>query len=287
MFGFRLIGYRKSLLVPLWLASITTLADQNTNPPLYQEELRQQQRREALQTRLQPEPPEVNLRSIAPRKAIHFPLESPCFTISTIDLDGGNQRVHALLETLRQQALGKCLGTRGIHLLMTQMQNRLVDAGLITTRVLAPSQELTSGVLRLVILMGKVGNIRFAESSNREINLATVVPIASGDLVDVRDLEQGVENLQRLPGTEAQFRLLPGSEPGESVIVVDWQQEKPWRLSLTLDDAGSKQTGMLITSGLQELWSIISIVVRLSATVFNSEKYSIVVLMFGRQSYSI
>lgn len=147
------------------------------------------------------------------------------------------------MDGLRRQAVGKCLGTRGIHLLMRRIQNRLIEAGLVTTRVLAPSQELGEGVLQLVIVVGRVGDIRFAEVSNKEINLATVVPLSSGDPLDLRDLEQGLENLQRLPRTEAGIQLLPGERPGESAVVVDWQQEKPWRLVLALDDAGSRQTG--------------------------------------------
>lgn len=241
--GYRLVWYLKFSLLPLGLVCFTAAADLSTSLSFTQEEVLQDQRRQALETRLQPEPPVVSLRSAPRHTAIHFPMESPCFPISTVDLESGDERILQLVETLRRQAVGKCLGTRGIHLLMTRIQNRLIESGLITTRVLAPSQELTSGVLRLVIVAGTVSQIRFTESSKPEINLATAVPLSSGDPLDLRDLEQGLENLQRLPGTEARFQLLPGQRPGESVVVVDWQQEKPWRLSLTLDDAGSEQTG--------------------------------------------
>lgn len=166
MSGIRIIWHLRLSLPVLGLISLTAAADPVTTTSFAQEELHQQQRREALETRLLPEPPEIRRRSVRRKKAIHFPLESPCFPISTVDLDGGNRRIQRLVEKLRQRAVGKCLGTRGIHLLMTHMQNLLIDAGLITTRVLAPSQELTDGVLRLVIVTGKVGDIRLAEASN-------------------------------------------------------------------------------------------------------------------------
>lgn len=166
MVGIRIIWCLRLSLPVLGLISFTSAADPATDVPFTQEELRQQQPREALETRLQPQPPDIPLRPARRKTAIHFPLESPCFPIATVDLVGGNHRIERLVETLRRQATGKCLGTRGIHLLMTRMQNLLVDAGLITTRVLAPSQELTGGVLRLVIVMGKVGDIRIAEASN-------------------------------------------------------------------------------------------------------------------------
>ncbi|WP_335342346.1 ShlB/FhaC/HecB family hemolysin secretion/activation protein, partial [Sedimenticola hydrogenitrophicus] len=226
-----------------WLISFAAAADLSAPSALTREQLLQDQRQEALEARLQPQPADVRILSAAQTESIDFPSESPCFPVAAVVVEGGERRVVQRVETLRRQALGKCLGTRGIQLLMTRMQNRLIESGLITTRVLAPGQELSAGELRLVIVEGKVSDIRLAASSRRDINLGTLLPLSSQALLDLRDLEQGLENLQRLPGTEAGFQLLPGALPGESVVVVDWQQERPWRVALTLDDAGSQQTG--------------------------------------------
>lgn len=243
MSGYVLGWYVRLVFPSLGLVCFTAMADLSAPSALIQEQLLQDQRQEALEERLQPKPGDIRLLSSPKTDMIDFPRESPCFPVSAVVLEGEGKRTREILGTLRQQAVGKCLGTRGIHLLMTRMQNRLIESGLITTRLLAPSQDLTEGVLRLVIVAGTVSDIRFAALSREDINLATVLPLASRDLLDLRDLEQGLENLQRLPDTEAGFQLLPGERPGESVVAVEWQQEKPWRLALTLDDAGSEQTG--------------------------------------------
>lgn len=60
------------------------------------------------------------------------------------------------VQRLANQAIGHCLGVQGINHLVTDIQNRLISHGWITTRVLVPEQDLSSGVLRLVVMPGKV-----------------------------------------------------------------------------------------------------------------------------------
>lgn len=71
-----------------------------------------------------------------------------------------------------RQRGGRALpGAKGINLLMSTLQNRLVDHGYVTTRVLAPSQDLKSGILRLVIIPGVVRHVRLTPDSDDYIQL--------------------------------------------------------------------------------------------------------------------
>lgn len=82
-----------------------------------------------------------------------FPQEANCFTINQLTLSGSDYLTHWLrLQRVADQAKGYCLGGQGINLLMSAIQNRLIDYGYITTRVLAPPQDLNSGKLQLQIL---------------------------------------------------------------------------------------------------------------------------------------
>lgn len=69
----------------------------------------------------------------------------------------------------------------------------------------------------------------------------------SGDLLNVRDIEQALENFKRVPTADADFSIAPSSRmttPGYSDIQVKWQQGKRWRLSATVDDSGQDSTGV-------------------------------------------
>ncbi|WP_313020927.1 ShlB/FhaC/HecB family hemolysin secretion/activation protein [Atlantibacter hermannii] len=205
----------------------------------------QQQRQKALEQQLTPPKPDVRLSPPSSGfGSIDYPNETPCFPIHKVVLSGEEKLPRWLpIQHLGVEAEGRCLGAQGINLLMSTLQNRLVDHGYITTRVLAPSQDLKSGVLTLVIVPGYVRQVRLTPDSDRYIQLYSTFPPREGELLDLRDIEQGLENLQHLPTVKAHMEILPGEQPGESDIEVSWKQEKMWRLGASLDDAGTKSTG--------------------------------------------
>lgn len=159
-------------------------------------------------------------------------------------LSGTDTLPHWLpLQHISNQALGHCLGGKGINLLMSTLQNRLVDHGYITTRVLAPQQDLNSGELKLTVVPGKVRQVKLTPDSSHYITLYSAFPAHESQLLDLRDIEQGLENLQRLPTVQANMEILPGRQPGESDIALLWQQQRMWRVGASLDDSGTRSTG--------------------------------------------
>ncbi|QMM53934.1 ShlB/FhaC/HecB family hemolysin secretion/activation protein [Enterobacter sp. RHB15-C17] len=205
----------------------------------------QQQRQKALEQQLTPPVPDVRLSEPSSSFGkIAFPVETPCFPIRNVTLTGQDALPRWLpLQRIADQAQGHCLGGKGINLLMSTMQNRLVDHGWITTRVLAPTQDLKSGTLKLAIVPGYIRHVRLTEDSDDYIQLYSSFPAHEGNLLDLRDIEQGLENLQRLPTVEASMEIVPGEQPGESDVVITRKQSKMWRLGLSLDDAGTETTG--------------------------------------------
>lgn len=228
-----------ALLLPSYLQAADTR--HNGNDPF----IIQQQRQEALEQQLTPSAPDVRLS--APGSFAHkinFPVETPCFQIKQTELEGADALPHWLpLQKIANGAVGHCLGAKGINLLMSTLQNRLVDHGYVTTRVLAPSQDLKSGILRLVIIPGVVRHVRLTPDSDDYIQLYSSFPAYEGALLDLRDIEQGLENMQRLPGVQADMEIVPGEQPGESDILITRKQDKYWRLGFSLDDSGTRSTG--------------------------------------------
>jgi len=210
-----------------------------------QQFIHQQEQQRALQQSLTPEAPDVRLAPpVGAFGRINFPQETPCFTLSQVRLSGTEALPHWLpLQRISNQAVGKCLGSEGINLLMSTLQNRLIDHGYITTRVLAPAQDLKSGVLQLVVVPGKTRQVKLTPDSDHYVTLYSAFPAHEGQLLDLRDIEQGLENLQRLPTVQADMEILPGEQPGESDIALRWKQEKMWRVASGLDDSGTRSTG--------------------------------------------
>ncbi|MEQ1966501.1 ShlB/FhaC/HecB family hemolysin secretion/activation protein [Xenorhabdus nematophila] len=206
----------------------------------------QKQQQQALEQRLEARAPTVRLSTDEPRtvSASAFPQESPCFVIRQVTLSGREALPHWVpLQRLADQANGHCLGAQGIGVLMSTMQNRLIAHGWVTTRILAPEQDLSQGTLKLQVVAGKIRQVRYRDGSDNYATLYTAMPTHQGNLLDLRDIEQGLENLQRIPNVQASMELVPGEQPGESDLVIKRQQSRFWHVGAWVDNSGTKTTG--------------------------------------------
>lgn len=220
-----------------------------------QQIIREQQRLKQFQEKMQPE---VNVRLQPPQiegTVNGLPQdEKPCFAIRSIKLNGDQaQRFQfALNKAINQSKFkpGLCLGSNGINYIMTLAQNAVIDRGYTTTRILASPQDLSSGELVLTVIPGRIHEIRYnldnADQThvNRIRRIQNEFPARSGDILNLRELEQGLENLKRIPTVEADIQIVPAEAPNESDVVVSWSQRKvPVRISFNADDSGSHATG--------------------------------------------
>lgn len=226
-----------------------SLSAKETPSPLFrsgeQPFIHQEQQQQSREASLMPKAPDIRLSppsSVSSR--LIFPAESPCFQITQVVTDGSGALPHWIpVQRIVDQAKGQCLGRDGINLLMSALQNRLIGHGYITTRVLAPSQDLKTGTLRLLIVPGTVRDIYLNTGSDDYIRLYSAFPARKGELLDLRDIEQGLENLQRLPTVSARMVLKPGDRPGQSDIVIERSQSRYWRTGAWVDDSGTESTG--------------------------------------------
>ncbi|GHD57845.1 ShlB/FhaC/HecB family hemolysin secretion/activation protein [Jeongeupia chitinilytica] len=188
-----------------------------------------------------------------------FPVEKNCFPVTLVALDVPSHALDALQLTgagrlldgdfywLRQTAngyAGRCIGAKGVEYVAKQLTQQLLDHGYITSRVLVPEQDLSTGVLALTVMPGWIGEIRFADPSLYG-TWRSAFPTGKGRLLNLRDLEQGLEQMKRVPSQDVDMQIVPGKVAGESDVVIAIKRGKPWKVVATLDDTGSHATGKL------------------------------------------
>nr|WP_306310598.1 ShlB/FhaC/HecB family hemolysin secretion/activation protein [Xenorhabdus aichiensis] len=228
------------------LVSFGAQAEQSTEPRADEQPfIHQSQQQQAQQQKLDAHPPDVRLSSpLSSPFSLAFPKEVPCFLIQKVTVSGREALPHWVpVQRLADLAKDHCLGVRGINQVMSNLQNRLIVHGWVTTRVLAPEQGLSKGELKLRVLPGTVRHIRYTDDSDKYATLYTAMPASEGRLLDLRDIEQGMENLQRLPNVQASMEIVPGEQPGESGIVIKRQQPRFWHMGAWVDNSGTKATG--------------------------------------------
>lgn len=235
----------------LLVAAGMACAQAPTTPPIdvrqqgEQQERLQREREEAQRGILQtasgaPEQP-------APQALTPWPEnEVPCLPIREISLTGDTSvafqwALHDLTDG-PDPAVGRCLGVDGVNVAARRAERALIERGYITSRIVFREQSLADGRLSLALLPGRIGTIRFAQPDPRA-NAWNAVPARPGDILNLRDVEQGLENLKRVPSAEADIQIIPAEAPDQSDLVIVWRQALPFRFNVSLDDSGSRSTG--------------------------------------------
>jgi hemolysin activation/secretion protein len=216
------------------------------SPELQRQDRQRQELRERIE--VQPWSPSGLVTQIPPHQQILK--EQPCAQIDRVVIQG------VLFSEALQTALsgvngddppyGRCLGGQGVTLLIQRVQQALVEQGYITSHVHVPEQALNSGELVLQINEGRVVRIRAESGDETESSLPRLVwAVREGRILNLRDIEQSSDNIQRLPSLKSKIQIEPGDKPGTSNLVVNMQASRPLRLGLSMDDGGMKTTGKL------------------------------------------
>ncbi|MDR5762504.1 ShlB/FhaC/HecB family hemolysin secretion/activation protein [Caballeronia sp. LZ035] len=137
---------------------------------------------------------------------------------------------------------GRCIGRDGLTILTKALQQDLLSRGYLTTRVLVPEQDLTNGTLQFVLIPGVIHEIRFDQPVTWS-SWRSAFPARPHDLLDVRALEQGIEQMKRVPSQDLDMKIEPTDQPGESDILLTLKRSKSWSIVTSIDNSGTRATG--------------------------------------------
>ncbi|WP_027911553.1 ShlB/FhaC/HecB family hemolysin secretion/activation protein [Pseudomonas sp. URIL14HWK12:I7] len=172
------------------------------------------------------------------------PAETRCFPIKTIELKGADSLSASEREGLLKPYVGQCLGVPQLNELLKVITDHYIEKGLVTSRAYLPQQDLSAGHLSVLVVEGRLEGLKGAENSGlSERELAMAFPGKAGDLVNLREIEQLVDQLNRLPSNQAKMELTPGQNVGGSEVLVTNDPQKPWRAGLSRSNDGQRSTG--------------------------------------------
>lgn len=175
-----------------------------------------------------------------------FIAESPCGAISAVELVPSTP---SFLNAVAQSARGHCIGATGLARLQRKLQNELIARGYITSRLSLAVDEHNAGKLIVAVHYGRVGQLQLSAGSSPRFHPAFTFPLAAGEVLNLRRIEQGLENIGLIPDVASDIRITPGSAPGESDIEIFRRQDKYWRMVAWMDDSGARSTGRYQTGG--------------------------------------
>ena len=232
----------KSLYPAMMLLAFSQAAHAAFLAPTDRDSIEQQQQQLLRQSQQQRE----SLERAVPLPQITLPsapevMKGPCFTINRVVLDGSS-----LINQRQQQMLfapwkDQCLDMSRIQQLTGTVSDWYISRGYITSRAFLVEQDLSSGVLHIVVMEGKLEKIRLPGVPSRTLKMT--FPGLEGNILNLRDIEQGMEQINRTRTTPVQIEILPGDKQGWSIVHLTATPEFPFSASASFDNSGQKSTG--------------------------------------------
>ena len=164
------------------------------------------------------------------------------FFIHHIQLDGVPKEFTFLHKIARKNEQ-RTVTVADITNIRNAFQRKLLDKGYVTSQVYIPEQNLNAGTLQFMVMPGRVEDIRYSTSSAHG-PWRTTFPVRPGDILNIRDVEQGLEQMKRVSSQSVTMKLLPGTAVGTSIIELSIKQEKPVHGSISIDNSGLESTGV-------------------------------------------
>ncbi|SPU27768.1 Hemolysin transporter protein shlB precursor [Candidatus Bartonella washoeensis] len=169
-----------------------------------------------------------------------------CFSIHHIVVEGAHHIKKHAVTAVTEPYIGRCIGLADIQTLIKQLTKLYLDKGYVTARFYIPDQDIKSSkTLKFVVVEGKLSEIYYNGSPASAHNnvVWSAFPRLKGHILNMRDIEQGLDQINRLQSAHAQSELLPGHEEGSTIVNINNQPDKALRVSVSHDNLGQASTG--------------------------------------------
>jgi len=228
------------LLIVFITAPFTLYAANDAERILQQEQKRLRQEREQLLPTIRPELklPEAVIKDGANTQ------NQACVDIEAIDLKPADSLSTKQQSEFFEPYLGTCISFNDINKILRDITAIFYNRGEITSRAVLDEQNIQDKQLEITIIEGRIEALESGSDSNiTPLILNRVMPTTEGDTLNLRDLEQGLDQLNRLSSNNAALSLNPGNTPGGTNVIVNNEPSSRIHGSLGINNSGQRATG--------------------------------------------
>lgn len=254
----------------IFLCQTTVFAQQLPDPTVRESERlqereveRQRERQQQFRDSQSAPPSGVDLQTEEPAKVADA---GRCVNIKSVVIIGMTRYPESKFADAIQSLIAECTNIGKIDDVLRIITNQYIADGFVTSRAVIGPQDLNDGVLDITVIEGSLEDIKSSEGGYGRTTLSLAFPRRGSKFLSLRDLEQGVDQLARLPSYEPTIDIEPGNLPGSSnVIVKRTERLWPYRPSLSINNDGSLSTGRIQSNlaldvdnifGAADFWSV-------------------------------
>jgi hemolysin activation/secretion protein len=195
-----------------------------------------------------PTPPSAESLRPQYREPSKRPAAGARVTIASIHITGATRYPESELQELLSDVVGHEVSYLDLRRAVDRIAQHYRANGWFA-RAYLPEQSLQDGVLTIVVLEAKLGDVRVEEASGRSRVDADVVRKMlktrqrNSDAVAIDALERSALLIDDLPGISAKVRLAPGDVTGETDVLATVSNTRTLRANLQADNSGVQSTG--------------------------------------------
>ncbi|SHN69917.1 ShlB/FhaC/HecB family hemolysin secretion/activation protein [Desulfovibrio litoralis] len=169
---------------------------------------------------------------------------APCVEVHSIRLEGATLISPSTLAVITKKYENQCLSLAQVNNILRDITNAYIERGYVTARAFVKPSSNEPGVLDILILEGTLEKVLINEGDkNYYYRGYMAFPGLEGKPLNLRDIEQGLDQLNRLPSQQATMELAPGEKLGGTVVNVKIPPKRSWRFGGGVDNLGQRSSG--------------------------------------------
>ena len=163
--------------------------------------------------------------------------------IKRIEINGNTILSKNQINKLKKKYLGK-KGGQNIVNFVKELENLYLEKGYITTRVKIDMEnsDFKAGKIYCVVVEGYIESIRI-DGKEKTVRAFTAFPIKKGDLLNMKELDQGIDNLNSISANNAKLDITAGESFGGSIIDIKNERNKKISGAINYNNLGQQSTG--------------------------------------------
>ena len=164
------------------------------------------------------------------------------FVINDIEFSGDTLLTPAERREIIRPFLALPLGAKRMDVLLRRITAVYMQKGYITTRAYLGPQNMATGQLVITVIPGIIEKVALNGEAVKGL-AHTALATSDGKTLRLADVEQSVDQINRLRSQRAEVQILPGQSPGSSVVAIANRSDKLWRIGFGGDNFGQSATG--------------------------------------------
>jgi hemolysin activation/secretion protein len=171
--------------------------------------------------------------------------EGPKVFVRKFQVTGNTVIPTTTLESLVRPEEGQELTLEQLRAVAARITDYYAARGYILARAYLPPQDVREGVIEIAILEGNIGDIEVIgnERYESDVILRALTRVRDGKVVEESRLETAINDLNEYPGLNVRASLKPGTERGNTDILMTTQERLPLSGMADVDNYGSRFTG--------------------------------------------